>query len=249
MQQKIIAPYTYRDGLREGIPIGLGYLSVAFGFGITAVSRGIPALISIIISLTNLTSAGQVAGVAVIAASGSLIEMAATQLVINLRYALMSISLSQKLDDTFSPVRRAIAGFGITDEIFAVASSKEGPVGPGYMYGLISLPALCWTCGTALGALAGNILPAPIKDALGIAIFGMFIAIVVPVAKHSLGVTVAAGISAALSCLLHFTPVLKEIPEGFAIIICAVLAALAAALLFPQPAESSIPENTEAAND
>lgn len=243
VQNRTLSPHTYLDGLREGIPIGLGYLSVSFGFGIAAVSRGIPALVAVIISLSNLTSAGQLAGVAVIAASGSLIEMGVTQLIINLRYSLMSLSLSQKLDDAFTPLRRAIAGFGVTDEIFAVASAKEGLIGPRYMYGLISIPALCWTSGTLLGALAGNILPVPFKDALGIAIFGMFIAIIVPAARRSLGITLAALISAAASCLLRFTPYLSDIPEGFAVIICALIAALIAALAFPAAEK---PEDTAA---
>jgi 4-azaleucine resistance transporter AzlC len=238
VRRRIISQYNFRDGLRDGVPIGLGYLSVSFGFGIAAVRLGIPALTSIIISLSNMTSAGQMAGITVIAASGTLIEMALAQLTINLRYSLMSISLSQKLDDCFSPLHRALTGFGMTDEIFAVASSKPGTVGPRYMYGLISLPYFCWTAGTALGALAGNILPMSVKDALGIAIYGMFVAIVVPPAKKKKGIAAAALLAAAVSCCLYFIPLFSFISGGFSIIICGTLAAGAAALLFPVPDES-----------
>ena len=124
--------YGFCDGLRDSVPIGLGYLSVSFGFGVSAVASGIPALVAVLISLTNLTSAGQVAGVAVMAAGGGLLEMALTQLTINLRYSLMSISLTQRLDSTMNTLRRAVVGFGVTDEIFAVAVSKPGVVGPKY---------------------------------------------------------------------------------------------------------------------
>lgn len=237
MQNRVSSALTYRTGLRDSIPIGLGYLSVSFGFGITAVSRGIPALISVIISLTNLTSAGQVAGVAVIAASGTLIEMALTQLTINLRYSLMSISLSQKLAPAFNTFHRTLAGFGITDEIFAVASSKDGFITPGYMYGLITLPWICWSSGTLLGAVAGNILPTGVKDALGIAIFGMFVAIVIPAAKKSGGVMLAAAAAALCACCIAYLPLLSLITEGFRVIISALLAASAAAVLFPHRGE------------
>jgi predicted branched-subunit amino acid permease len=227
------SPYTFRNGISDSIPIGLGYLSVSFGFGVAAATGGLSPLIAIIISLTNMTSAGQVAGVAVMMAAGGLVEMALTQLTINLRYSLMSISLSQKLDASFSLIHRAICGFGITDEIFAVASSKKGSIGPRYLYGLILLPYLSWSLGTVLGALAGSLLPDALKNALGIAIFGMFIAIVLPDAKKSLGVALASLISAAISCALYYIPVFSSIGSGFSIIICALIASAVVAALCP----------------
>ena len=225
--------YTFRNGISDSIPIGLGYLSVSFGFGIVATTAGMSPLVAIIISLVNMTSAGQVAGVGVIMAAGGLLEMALTQLTINLRYSLMSISLSQKLDSSFHFLHRALCGFGITDEIFAVASSKKGSVGPRYMYGLILLPYLAWSLGTILGALAGSLLPDSLKNALGIAIFGMFIAIVLPDAKKSLGVALASLISAAISCALYYIPVFSSVGSGFSIIICAVVASAVVAALCP----------------
>jgi len=135
-----ISPYRYREGLKDGLPIGLGYLSVSFGFGITAVGEGLRILEALLISMTNLTSAGQVAGVTVIVAAGTLLEMMLTQLVINLRYSLMGITLTQRLDARCTTPRRMLMSFGMTDEIFAVAVSKPHPVGPTYFYGLMTLP-------------------------------------------------------------------------------------------------------------
>lgn len=228
-------PYElrYSRGLRQGIPIALGYLSVSFGFGIAAVNKGLSPLAALLISLTNLTSAGQVTGLEVIVTGGTLIEMALTQLTINLRYFLMSLSLSQKLSSEFSLPHRLLASFGITDEIFGVSSAEKGQVTPSYMYGLILLPFIGWSLGTLLGAVAGNILPSSIKYALGIAIYGMFVAIVLPPAKKVHGIQLAVGVSIALSLIIAYVPLFSFITSGFSIIICALLASIVAALLFP----------------
>ncbi len=225
---------TYKKGFRDGLPIALGYLSVSFTFGITAVNMGIPPLAAIIISMTNLTSAGQVAGIGILAAGGGHLEMALTQLIINMRYALMGISLSQKLDGRYSLLHRIISSFGITDEIFAVASGQKTDVPPRYMYGLITLPYIFWAAGTAGGALLGNILPEIIQAALGIAIYGMFIAIVIPPAKKSRGILMVALFAALLSSAIYYIPVLDFISSGISVIICAVAAAAFGALCFPQ---------------
>ena len=221
------------SGVRDGIPIGLGYLSVSFSFGIMAVSSGLSVFAATLISMTNLTSAGQVAGIAVIAGGGTYIEMALAQLIINLRYALMSLSLSQKLDGKFTALSRLAVSFGITDEIFAVASGRSGEVSKRYMAGLISLPFICWTLGTLLGACAGEILPEKLKAALGIAIYGMFIAIFVPAARKAVGVLAVVLISIAASCCLRYISLFSGVSQGFAIIICTVIAAAAGALIFP----------------
>ena len=230
---------TFIAGLHDGVPIGLGYLSVSFTFGIMAQSMGIPFVWTLLISMTNLTSAGQLAGIGVIAANGSYAEIALTQLVINLRYALMSLSLSQKLDKSFNLLNRLAVSFGITDEIFALAASKEHDVGAKYMYGLIAIPYVGWTAGTALGALAGGFLPEIISNALGIALYGMFVAIVVPVAKKRPRLFVVVGIAAGLSCLIKFVPVFSFISGGFSVIICTIAAAAAGALLFPVETEDA----------
>ena len=227
------SPYRWQDGLRDGLPIGLGYLSVSFGFGISAVSLGLPAISAILTSLTNLTSAGQMAGIAIIASGGSLMEMAAAQFVINLRYALMSFSLTQKVDDSFTLLQRMILSFLITDEIFAVSSTKEKQVGARYFYGLGLLPILGWVLGTALGAFAGMVLPQDLTAALGIMIYGMFLAILIPPAKKERGVLAAVVISAAMSCCIRYIGALSFLSSGFSIILCAVTASAAAALLRP----------------
>ena len=228
---------SFLYGLKCGIPIALGYLAVSFGFGISAVNGGLSVLSSVIISMTNLTSAGQVAALGIIAALGSLSEMALTQLVINLRYFLMSISVSQKLDKSFTIPHRFITSFGITDEIFAVACSQKGEIGKRFMYGLILLPFVGWTLGTLLGASAGEILPLKIKAALGIAIYGMFIAIIIPPARKEKSVAFVVIISAILSCLLYYVPLFSGISSGFSIIICAVITSVLAAAIFPHEEE------------
>lgn len=221
----------FAKGISNGIPIALGYFSVSFGFGIAAVNLGISALNAFIISLTNLTSAGQLMGITIIAAGGTLVEMATTQLVINLRYSLMAITLSQKLSDKFNTFHRMVAAFGITDEIFAVAVSQHGKIDPAYMYGLISVSALGWTGGTIAGSVANMLLPETVAVAMGIMLYGMFIAIIVPPARQSRKVLtvvlMAAGISA---CFYYFVP---SLPSGFAIIISAISASVIGAVFFP----------------
>ena len=226
----------YFKGFRDGLPIGLGYLSVSFAFGITAVKMGIPVIAAILISMTCVTSAGQVAGITAIASGGGFIEIALAQLIINLRYSQMSLSLSQKLCRKYSLFHRLTTSFGVTDEVFAVASARTEKVTPPYMYGLITLPYIMWSAGTALGALLGGILPDFVTSALGIAIYGMFIAIVVPPARRFKGVLVVALMAAALSCAFKFLPFLDFL-GGFSVIICTVIAAAAGALIFPRPVE------------
>ena len=218
-------------GMRHGVPIMLGYLSVSFGFGVLCIQQNLSILAAVGISVTNLTSAGQVAGVGVIAAGGSLIEMILCQLVINLRYSLMSLSLSQRLDPSFNLMHRLFVGYGITDEIFAVASSQTEPLKPSYMYGLILTPFLGWSTGTLLGAIAGDIMPASVTAALALMLYGMFIAIIIPPAKKNHKVLVVILIAAALSVIMHY--LLPMISGGFAIIIAAVISSVIGALIFP----------------
>lgn len=227
----------YLSGLKGGLPIGLGYLSVSFAFGISAVQKGLPPLAAIIISMSCLTSAGQVAGVETIAAGGGFAEIAVAQLIINLRYSLMSLSLSQKLCRKYSLFHRLTTSFGVTDEVFAVASARTEEVTPAYMYGLITLPYIMWAAGTAAGALLGNVLPEMVRSALGIAIYGMFIAIVIPPARRFKGVLAVSIGAAALSCIIRFVPAFSFITSGFSVIICTVIAAAVGALLFPRPTE------------
>lgn len=221
-------------GVRDGIPIALGYLSVSFGFGILSASLGLSPWEAWVISATNLTSAGQVAGVGIIGAMGSYLEMAITQLIINIRYALMGLSLSQKLDHTFRTPQRLLISYGITDEIFAVAHAREEALKPQYLYGMILVAFLGWTTGTLIGAAAGEILPPVLTDAMGIMLYGMFLAVFVPAARKSRGVLAVVLIAAAVSILFRY--VLTMVSGGFAIIFSAIAASAAGAILCP-PAE------------
>ncbi|MBR5308952.1 MAG: AzlC family ABC transporter permease [Clostridia bacterium] len=223
----------FLQGLIDGLPICFGYLSVAFAFGISAVGSGLSALEALLISMTNVTSAGQVAGIGIIAAGGSLIEMAVSQIGINLRYALMSVSLSQKLGKSIRLFDRFIIAFVNTDEVFGVASGKSGNVERSYMYGLIIPPYIGWSIGTITGALAGNILPASVTSALGIAVYGMFVAIVMPKAKAEHPVAICALAAIVLSCAFKYLPVLSSVPGGFSVIICAVVASAVFAFVAP----------------
>lgn len=224
-------------GLAHGIPIALGYLSVSFGFGIMAVRSGLTVFEAAVISLTNLTSAGQAAGVDVIASNGTLIEMALVQIVINIRYSLMALSLSQKLDSGFTMPHRLIAAYGLTDEIFAVCYARDCKVRPFYMYGVTIISAAGWITGTILGGALGEILPPSVTAALGILLYGMFIAIVVPQAKKHVSVLFVAAVAALISCGCKF--LLPSLSGGFAVIISALAASVLGALLFPRPEEDT----------
>lgn len=224
---------NFREGLRNGIPICLGYFSVSFAFGIFAVSNGLSILETLLISMTNVTSAGQLAAVPIITGGGTLIELAVSMFVINLRYALMSVSLSQKLGKSVRMADRFLIAFVNTDEVFAVASAKPGTVGRYYLFGLILTPYLGWSAGTLLGAVAGNILPAIVVSALGVAIYGMFLAIIIPPAKKSRATALCILTAVALSCAFYYIPVLQAVPSGFVVILCAVAASALFAAVAP----------------
>ena len=228
---------SYIYGLGKGVPIALGYLSVSFGFGVSAVGQGLKPFESILISMTNLTSAGQLAGASVIVACGTLIEMMLTQLIINIRYCLMGLALTQKLDGKFSTIHRMFAAFGITDEIFAVAAAEKGLIGRRFMYGLITLPYMGWALGTGLGVYANYLLPKDVCLALGLLIYSMFMAIIVPPARDDKGVLFAVIISAVLSLGFYYIPALSAVSEGFAMIICACIAAAIMAYIAPRGVE------------
>ncbi len=224
----------FKRGFRNGIPIFLGYLAVSFTFGIAARDAGLTSLQTVLISATNLTSAGQFAALGIIATQASYIEMVLTQLVINLRYCLMSSSLSQRFDEKMKPYHRFIIAFGVTDEIFGVSSAYlQENVPPAYCYGLIAASWPGWVLGTALGCLSGSILPASVLSALGVALYGMFIAIIVPPAKNNKVLLGIVAISMLLSLVFAIAPILKEISSGFRVIILTIVIAGAAAYFFP----------------
>lgn len=232
MEQKINKQQFMR-GLHDGVPIALGYFAVSFTFGMMAVSGGLSVWQATLISLTNLTSAGQFAGLNIMIACGSLWEMALTQLIINLRYSLMSFSLSQKLERNLAPWHRFAVAFGMTDEIFGVSASQPGRLNPFYNYGAMSVAVPGWTFGTLAGAVAGNVMPGFLASALSVAIYGMFLAVIIPPAKkHRAVLKVVVG-AMAVSTLFACTPVLNKVSSGFVIIITTLAVAGMAAYFCP----------------
>lgn len=233
----------FKEGMRDGIPIALGYLAVSFTFGMMAVKDHIGILQAVIISLTNVTSAGQFAGLDIIVAGGSLIEMALTQLIINLRYSLMSISLSQKLQKGTGTGKRLLLAYSVTDEIFGVSAARKGKLNIFYSYGAIAVAVPGWVLGTALGAISGSIMPAFLMSAFSVAIYGMFLAIIIPPAKEDkavLGVVLAAM---ALASAFAYVPGMKKISSGFAIIIVTLLVSAIAAILHPHVEEEEVSDH------
>lgn len=224
---------SFKKGIKDGIPIGLGYLAVSFTFGMMSVSSGLSIWQAVLISLTNLTSAGQFAGLDIIVAGGSYWEMALTQLVINLRYCLMSFSLSQKMRRDEPWAHRYLVAFGITDEIFGVSASQEGKVSAFYNYGAMCMAIPGWTLGTLLGAISGSMLPDFIMSALGVAIYGMFLAVIIPPAKKNKAVLLVVVAAMAVSTLFAVVPGLNKVSSGFVIIITTLVTAGGAAYLCP----------------
>jgi len=228
---------AYRTGVRRGLPVGVGYFSVSFGFGAMAAANGIQALDAALISATNLTSAGQFAGLTLIVAMGTLWEMVMTQVVINSRYSLMSLALAQRMGERIGFFPRLFIAFFNTDEIFALAMARKEPLTVPFLLGLGTLPFFGWTGGTLMGALAGSVLPTDIRAALGVMLYGMFIAIMVPPAKQEKPVLVVVILAIVLSCLFAWVPALQRVSAGISIVLCTVIAAAACAALFPVPDE------------
>ena len=223
----------FKRGLRAGVPIGLGYLSVSFTFGIMAIASGLEWWQAVVISMVTLTSAGQLSAIETMTVPGQYAAMLISQTTINLRYSFMSMSLSQKTSSRFKGIWRWILGFFISDEIFAVASSEK-VVSIRFFAGLAVAPWLGWTTGTLIGALVGNVLPPIVMASLCLAIYGMFLAIILPPARASRSVLLIVLIAAALHCVFYFIPLLHRIiPEGIAISICAIVSAVIGAIFFP----------------
>ena len=230
----------YRAGVTGGLPVGLGYFSVSFGFGAMAISQGLRVFDATLISLTNVTSAGQFAGLTVIVAMATLWELILTQLIINSRYALMSLALSQRMGQRIGFLPRLAIAFFNTDEIFALAMARKEPLTVPFMLGLGTLPILGWTLGTLCGGLAGSVLPASIQAALGVMLYGMFIAIVVPPAKTEKPVLITVILAMTFSTLFTWVPLLKQVSAGISIVICTVAAAAICAVLFPIAEEEEV---------
>ena len=228
----------YRKGMKDGIPVALGYFVVSITIGIAARGAGLSWLQAAVMSFTNNTSAGQFASFALIASSAPYAEIALSQAVINLRYCLMSCSLSQKLARNMPFFHRFFMAYGVTDEIFGVSVCREGILSPWYSYGLISAAVPGWTFGTLLGAVSGSILPQRLLSALGVALYGMFLAVILPPARKNKILMGIILVSMGASLLFSLLPVVRGISSGFKIIILTVLIAGGAAFLFPVKEET-----------
>ena len=226
---------SFMYGLKRGFPIFLGYLPVSFTFGFMAVSGGIPVWAAVLIYLTNVTSAGQFAGTNLIFASAGYLEIALTTFVINLRYSLMSLSLSQKIQPDIPIWKRLILSFCITDETFVMASMEPGQIGAGFFGGLITLPFIGWVLGTFLGGTISTLLPAELQSAMGIGLYAMFIALIVPAAREKKNVCFVVLLAVLCSCIIRYVPGLNHISSGFRVILSTIIAAGIGARLFPEP--------------
>lgn len=225
----------YKNGIRDGIPIALGYFAVSFALGITAGKVGFNALQAALASLLCNASAGEYAAISLIAAGAGYAEVALMELVANARYLLMSCTLSQKFSPDTPFYHRLLVGFDITDEIFAICIAKDGYLEPAYAYGAMTAALPGWSIGTALGVLVGDVLPAFAVSALGVALFGMFIAIIIPPAAKNHTIAGLVIISFTLSCVGKYIPLFESVPSGVKTIILTVIISLTAAIIHPIP--------------
>jgi len=237
--------HDFLQGIKDGFPICLGYFSVSMAFGLTAVLSGLPIWSAIIMSLTNLTSAGQFAGANILIDNGTFIELAITTIIINIRYFLMSLSVSQKVQSNISLIERLAISFGITDEVFAVSMQRKTALSSLYMAGLIITPVLGWTAGTTVGAVASHYMPQILTNSMGIALYGMFIAIIIPPARENIKVTFAIILSIILSVSFNYIPVLHQLSGGWSIIIITIFVSAISATLFPIKTVTNKGDNNE----
>lgn len=232
----------YLNGLREGVPIGLGYFAVGFTLGIAAREAGITAFQMGLMSLMLHASAGQFAVITIVAGQSGYLAMIITQVVINIRYLLMSCALSQKINPNTSLPKRLLLAYFVTDEIFGISSSVKGELDPYYNYGAATVASPGWAAGTVLGVLVGNILPASMTCALSVALYAMFLAVVIPASKDDRAVAMVVLASMAASLAFTLIPFLASIDSGTRIILLTVGIAAVAAVLKPIPVESKTEE-------
>lgn len=229
---------AFLEGMQGGIPIGLGYLAVAFSLGIAARNAGLNAFQGFIASMLCVASAGEYAGFTQIAAGATLVEIAVITFIANARYLLMSCALSQRAASTMPWYHRMGLAYTITDEVFGITIARPGFLNPYYSYGAMFVAAPLWSVGTALGVMAGNLMPQRLVSALSVALYGMFLAVIIPPARKSKLIAVLIVISFAASYAASYLPVISEISGGTRTIILTVVISSAAALLFPREAEA-----------
>lgn len=236
MTQTTASPF--REGIRDGVPIALGYFAVSFTLGIAARNAGLNAFQGFLASILNLASAGEYVGFALIALSAPYLEVALVTAITNARYLLMSAALSQKFAPDATLFQRLTVGFAVTDELFGITMARPGELKPLYNYGAMAVAMPAWAVGTALGVVVGNILPLRAVSALSVALYGMFLAVIIPPARGSRVVAVLVGLSFAASYAAGVLPVVSGWSEGTRVILLTVVLAGGAALLFPVKEES-----------
>lgn len=225
------------DGMRDGIPIGLGYFAVSFSLGIAAKNAGLTPFQGFLASLLCNASAGEYAGFTLIAAGATYLELAIVTLIANARYLLMSCAMSQRLDPDMPGFHRPLMAFHITDELFGIAIARPGCLNPYYSYGAVLVAAPCWAAGTALGAIAGGLLPLRLVSAFSVALYGMFLAVIIPAARQSKVIAGLIILCFGASYGAAHLPVTSQISDGTRTIILTVALSSAAALLFPKNTE------------
>ena len=241
-----IKSYGFVRGLRDGLPIGLGYFAVAFSLGLVAQKAGLTPLQGFIASFFNVASAGENALFNSIIEKASYIEVAIITFVVNARYFLMSCSLSQRFSSETKFIHRRGVGFGVTDEIFGISIAQEGKLNPLYNYGAIAIAVPLWSIGTSLGIIAGNILPVRVVSALSVALYGMFLAIIIPPAKKNMIIAIAVIVSFIASYICGIIPFVKELSGGTRTIILTVLISSIVAIIKPIDDKEA---NSEAKSD
>lgn len=228
----------YKNGIRDGIPIALGYFAVCFTLGIVAAKAGLTAFQALLATGLTNASAGGAAGFEIIAESSGYFAMAISQLIVNARYLLMSASLSQKLSPKTSLLHRALVAFDVTDEIFGISISVKGDLNPYYNYGAMTVAIPGWCLGAFCGVIMGEVLPASIVSALSVGLYGMFLAIIIPPARKNKVIALLVIVSMAFSFAFSKIPVICDISSGMRVIILTVVISLAAAIIFPREDEA-----------
>lgn len=226
-----------QDGIRDGVPIGLGYFAVSFSLGIAAKNAGLTPFQGFLASLLCNASAGEYAGFTLIAAEATYLELALVTLIANARYLLMSCAMSQRLDPKMPGFHRPLMAFHITDELFGIAIARPGCLNPYYSYGAVLVAAPCWAIGTALGAIAGGLLPLRLVSAFSVALYGMFLAVIIPAARENKVIAGLISLCFAASYGAAHLPFVSEVSGGTRTIFLTVILSAAAAVLFPRDSD------------
>ncbi len=247
MQTRTRSPFINdsAEGVKSGVPIFLGYFTTSVAFGLLAVSAGLTPFEAVFFSMSNLTGAAQFMAINLISAGAAAGEIIISVVLLNLRYFIMSASLARKLGFKRA-YRKLLTAFGVTDEVFSVASLKPGRVSGSFMLGLQGISWLGWGAGTLAGVTAGSFLPRSLQDAMSGALFALFTALLVPEIKKSFRPVILAGAAAGLNTLLYYK---FQISAGWSIVISMISVTAIGAAIFTDNEEENQVERVEAENE